>query len=159
MLGTWLDGSGWTRALVEAGIATSGTTDSFLKVSHLTKTRIAHQVTAAALSVLQHQAHDQYRNSLGANDQHITFDDWCDRSCTEKPHFLYLHLTLKLELTFFCRLVLTVKKIVDLLTKFVPWCFALDLNNYARWLPVHIRDLVNLIIRLPELDVEFKVGN
>ncbi len=109
MLGTWLDGSGWTRALVEAGIATSGTTDSFLKVSHLTKTRIAHQVTAAALSVLQHQAHDQYRNSLGANDQHITFDDWCDRSCTEKTSFSLLAFDTEIRTHFFCRLVLTVK--------------------------------------------------
>ncbi len=93
VLGTWLDGSGWTRTLVEEGIATSGTADSLLKVSHLTKTRYAHQLKAAALSVLEHQSHDQYRNLIGAYDQHITFDDW--------PHFLYWHLTLKLELTLF----------------------------------------------------------
>ncbi len=47
VLGTWLDGSGLSRACVEAGVATSGTADSFLKVFHLTKTRHAHQVTAA----------------------------------------------------------------------------------------------------------------
>ncbi len=52
VLGSWLDGSGWTRALLEAGIVTSGTADSFLKASHLTKTCHAHQVTAASLSVL-----------------------------------------------------------------------------------------------------------
>ena len=26
----------------------------------------------------------------------------------------------------------------------VPWMFALDLTNYSRWLPVHIRDLLML---------------
>ncbi len=51
VLGTWLDVSGWTIALVEEGVATSGTADSFLKVSNLTKTRHAHHV-------LQHQVHD-----------------------------------------------------------------------------------------------------
>ena len=34
--GDYLEGSGWTNALTEAGIASSGTTDSFVKVSHLT---------------------------------------------------------------------------------------------------------------------------
>ena len=38
-LGDLLDGSGWTTALAEADIASSGVADSFLKASHLTKTR------------------------------------------------------------------------------------------------------------------------
>jgi len=45
--------SGWTSALVQAGIATTGTADSFLKVSHLTRPKHAHQVTALALAKLQ----------------------------------------------------------------------------------------------------------
>ena len=56
VLGDLLDGSGWTSALTEAGIASSGTTDSFLKASHITKTRHAHQVTAASLYLLFKQA-------------------------------------------------------------------------------------------------------
>lgn len=38
-LGDLLDSSGWTTALVEAEIASSGVADSFLKSSHLTRTR------------------------------------------------------------------------------------------------------------------------
>ena len=38
-----LENSGQTTALVQAEVATSGTTDSFLKGSHLTRTRHAHQ--------------------------------------------------------------------------------------------------------------------
>ena len=56
MCGDLLALSGWTTALTEAGIASSGTSDSFLKVAHLTQTRRAHQVTAAALRKLQHVA-------------------------------------------------------------------------------------------------------
>ena len=37
-----LEGSGWTTALIEAEVVSSGTADSFLKVSHLTRTRHAH---------------------------------------------------------------------------------------------------------------------
>lgn len=38
-LGDLLESSGWTAALVEAEIVSSGVSDSFLKASHLTRTR------------------------------------------------------------------------------------------------------------------------
>lgn len=38
-LGDFLEGTGWTTAITEADIATSGVADSFLKASHLTRTR------------------------------------------------------------------------------------------------------------------------
>ena len=50
-----LDGSGWTSALVEADVITPGTADSFLKASHLTRTRHVHQVTASSLYYLTAQ--------------------------------------------------------------------------------------------------------
>jgi len=40
--GNYLEEPGWTSALVQAGIATTGTADSFLKVSHFTRTRHPH---------------------------------------------------------------------------------------------------------------------
>ncbi|KAH3710517.1 hypothetical protein DPMN_070001 [Dreissena polymorpha] len=43
-IGDWLENSGWTNALEQASIATSGTAESFLKA-----TRHAHQVTVSAL--------------------------------------------------------------------------------------------------------------
>ena len=39
VLGDLLDGSGWTVALTEADVASSGVADSFLNASHLTRTR------------------------------------------------------------------------------------------------------------------------
>ncbi len=72
-------------------------------------------------------------------------------------------MTLTLELTLFLLIPAHHERkfelYVDVLTEFIQWCIALDCINYARWLPVHIRDLVNLIIRLPELDAAFKAGN
>ena len=57
VLGDYLTDSGWTVALSEAGIASSGIAESFLKVSHLTRTRHAHQITIAALYKLQKEAY------------------------------------------------------------------------------------------------------
>ena len=63
--GDWLQGSGWTQALVQAEIATAGKADSLLKVAHVGRTRHAHQVTDAALHILQHKAHDKYKATSG----------------------------------------------------------------------------------------------
>ena len=54
--GDFLDGSGWTHALTQADLATAGKADSFLKASHVKRTRQAHQVTTSALSILMHDA-------------------------------------------------------------------------------------------------------
>ena len=51
-LGDWLQKSGWGQALVQTDITSAGTADSFLLASHVSQTRSAHQVTAAALSTL-----------------------------------------------------------------------------------------------------------
>ena len=57
-VGDLLAFSEWTEALTEADVSTSGTVDSFLKASHITRTRHAHQVTAPALTKLQQDAFD-----------------------------------------------------------------------------------------------------
>jgi hypothetical protein len=36
LIGTWLDGSGWTTALVDANVASSGTAESFIKATSVT---------------------------------------------------------------------------------------------------------------------------
>ena len=51
VLGEWLEASVWTYALTQADVASSGTADSFLKASHVTKTRRAHQITACSLYI------------------------------------------------------------------------------------------------------------
>ncbi len=55
-IGNLLHGSGWTSALIDAGIATHGKAESFLLYSHVTLTHHAHQVTVAGLYILQKKA-------------------------------------------------------------------------------------------------------
>ena len=70
MLGDYLACSGWTTALADAGVATSGTADSFLKSSHVTRTRHAHTITSVALYKLQQQAFDSLADAV------MSFDQW-----------------------------------------------------------------------------------
>ena len=44
LLGVWLTGSGWTTALTEAGVCTSGRVDAVVKGSHVTRSSYVHQV-------------------------------------------------------------------------------------------------------------------
>ena len=48
---------------------------------------------------------------------------------------------------------------IDALSKMVPWFFSLDHTNYARWLPIHIRDMYRLNDVAPDVAVHFQQGN
>ena len=40
----------------------------------------------------------------------------------------------------------------------VPWFFVLDHVNYSRWLPVHVRDMLMLQAKCPDVYREFQRG-
>ena len=142
--GDYLGGSGWTNALTEAGIASSGTADSFLKASHLTRTRHAHQVTALALAKLQE---DAFLRTEGAHNDEAR-ESWRQEMIQKSPTFQYWYTVLKMELLglIFIRSHRegNFSLYVESLKALVPWFFALDHHNYARWIPIHIRDMESL---------------
>ena len=92
-----LKGSGWTEALVQAGVASSGKANSFLKASHVTRTRRAHQITASSLYLLQQNAYKEYIQILGTDSEVMSFEDWCDARSHSSPQFQFWSLILKLE--------------------------------------------------------------
>ena len=91
--GDHLESSGWTNALVQAGITSYCAADSFLKASHLTRTRHAHQVSALALSKLQHEA---FLQSEGPHDE-STKEAWREEAITKSPTFQFWDTILKIE--------------------------------------------------------------
>ncbi|XP_063544202.1 uncharacterized protein LOC134752421 [Cydia strobilella] len=129
LIGQWLSGSGWVEALVQANVTTQGRSESMLTASHVTRTRYAHQVTAAALYYLQKEA---YQAQLDVGDEAqgplITFGEWRLEKCASTPQFKYWDLVLNLELMI------------------------------LQWLSVHLRDLVNLEKMHPDLLKHFEKG-
>ena len=93
-LGSWIEDGGWTSVLVKAGVTTSGTADSFLKASHVSRTRHAHQVTAAALYILMDKAYKTYREGVDEGEEPKSFSDWRKQAELESPQFHYGSLTL-----------------------------------------------------------------
>ena len=53
-IGDWLTDSGWCSALVEAKVASSGVSESFLHASHVLRTRNAHQVKINFIEHIKH---------------------------------------------------------------------------------------------------------
>ncbi|KAK3910810.1 putative 1-aminocyclopropane-1-carboxylate oxidase [Frankliniella fusca] len=159
-LGHWLDGSGWVHTLVEAEVTTTGRAESMLTVSHVARTRYCHEVTAATLYSLQRKAYDSF---MGDTDDPATFEQWREEKCKSTPQFKYWDLTLRLQLILlqFVRAERTAnfQLYIESLSMMAPWFFALDHTNYARWLPIHIKDLVMLKESNPNLHREFQKGH
>ena len=85
----WLDRSGCVNTLVNAEVATPGTAESFLEVSHLVKTRPAHAITASALCVLQQSTYDDYRAALLKSEVPLEFEVWSGEMASTQPQFNY----------------------------------------------------------------------
>ena len=152
-LGDVLEASGWTDALTEAEVASSGIADSFLKVAHLTRTRHAHQVTLLTLQKLQKEAfiHSE------SNESEVV---WRNNMCQKSPTFMYWDFILRYEtlILIFVRAHREKKFLLyaQVLEKLPPLFFALDHVNYSRWIPVHIRDM-NFCQVLSEISLRHKV--
>ena len=94
VLEDWLEDTGWVEALVQAKVASAGTADSFLKASHIARTRHAHQVTASSLYILLKRSYTHYQESIEPECEAETFDDWCARKNQETPQFYFWHTAL-----------------------------------------------------------------
>lgn len=160
LLGDWLEDSGWTNALVQADIASSGTANSFIHANHVTKTHHAHQVIAASLYTLLQQAYNAECISDDAiPPDSVSFEEWCIQRAKASVHFDYWYKTLSLELLLL-RYIRSIREgnfqlYVECLTQVVPWMFALDHTHCSRWLPLHIRDMMALKDKHPDVLAEF----
>ena len=88
---------------------------------------------------------------------------WRNTNADKFPQFQYWNLALKLELLAmqFVRSLCEAdfELYVQCLGQFVPWMFSLDHTNYARWLPIHIKDMVQLRQKVPSVYEELEKGN
>ena len=162
MLGHWLDGSGWVQCFVQAGIATAGVAESFVTAAHVKRTRYAHTVTAAALFSNLHQLYVNYCDAE-SGDAVMSFAQWRQIMEESSVQFKYWStvLELKLLLLAFVRSIRhgLFSLYVDCLQKLAGWFFVCDQTNYARWLPVHIRDMLALKENHPDVHSQFLAGN
>jgi len=117
-------------------------------------------VTAATLFTLQQ---NHYTDQLDdARNEQLKFADSCQQK-VETCEFLYWATVLQLELkvlVYVCYLYqASFTMYVDALRELAVWFHALDHTNYERWIPVHLRDMVELPTTHSEIAQEFRAGN
>ena len=100
-----------------------------------------------------------------ANDQTeavLNIKDWCERCKSESPQFQFWNLVLTMELTIlslvrsFQEADFTLYR--QSLCELISFSFANNNVNYARWLPIHFRDMMLLGEAHPQLTAEFHSG-
>jgi len=154
----WIKGSGWVQALIQVDFVSPGVADSLLQVTHVVRTRRAHQITVAALYILKCHAYDHYcLTSSGGEHDLLDFQQWSDHIEEFCPHFQYRIIVMELE---FCILIFVRSLCVasfemyfDSMTSWLhgSFFFALDHTNYACWIPVHLKDMTELPNRQPNV--------
>ena len=96
-IGTLLQSSGWTSAIVEAYIASSETAESFLSAFSVTRTGQAHQITASCLYKLLKNAYEYISNEAVSNaDKFLPLETWCKKRIKRSPQFHFWHLVLSI---------------------------------------------------------------
>ena len=114
-------------------------------MTHLARTRLAHQVTVLALHKFQREA---FLQSPGPVHDEEAFEQWKTSTREQSPTFRFWDMILRLEvlILIFIRSLreANFQLYVVTLEALVPWFHALDHTNYARWVPVHIRDMKSL---------------
>ena len=120
-----------------------------MSASSVTRIQKAHQITASCLNKVLKDAYEYYCSEAGTIAGTIlSFEDWCQKCHKESPQFYFWHLVLSMELTILS-LVRTFREAnftlyCQALCALLPFFFANNNINYARWLPVHLRDMLSL---------------
>lgn len=151
-----MEGCGWISVAVNAGLATQGSAEAILKVSHVKKSRTANEITAAALYMLVAEAHT-------ANSPDVSFESWVNEQTIKIPMFRFWLTLLNLEILLLSFVRSLRERNYSLfrecLKQMLPWFFIIDHHNYARWLSVHVADLESLPTSAPDVHAEFCNGN
>ena len=110
------------------------------------------------------RAYNKYLDNLEQNaDVCYTFKNWKSDMISKSPQFQFWSITLELELTLLkCVQLLRqcdFQLYVDSLVNLVPWFFTLGHIHYARWVPVHIRDMTGLHVSHPNVATKFQNGH
>ena len=140
---------------MQAGVATSGKADSFLKAAHITRTRRARRVTACVLHQALEEAHQEHVKSTEPNTEPMSLEDWCTVQQESQPMFEFWFLVLQLQLTILVFVRSIRSRNFPLynqsLTKLVHGFFTFDHYHYARLISVHLRDMMALSHLHPDI--------
>ncbi len=109
------------------------------------------------------KAYQRYLAGITEDGTALELSSWRAKKESSNFQFQYWSITLKFQL----HILIFIRSLregnfqlyKDALTELAPWFFSLDHTNYARWVPIHIRDMISLDQHLPAVADEFRKGN
>ena len=127
---------------MEANVASTGIAALFLNGSHISRTRHAHKVTASSLFILMNEAYSHFIVSLDQATHKQTFEECRREMEVAAPQFQYwpIILTCHSHLREISerRKCSAVREI-----SFQLALCSMDHPKNARWLPVHLREMLS----------------
>jgi len=144
--GKFLADSGWDKLFTLGKVTTPGVAKSFLGGSHVKRTRHAYHLTLAFLNMMKIQAYEEYCSD--GYGPHESIEMWEDRLASNSPTFLFWTLVRE-YLLINCRFLRAQRMgdwplTISACEEMCPWFFAFGHTNYARWMPVFLRDMAKL---------------
>ena len=128
-------------------LSVSGLGNAIQFTSDTKQARYGIQVAVCSIYYKLKEAHNNSGNGLDIRN-------WLELKSTDNPMIFYWKTILELELTIlvFIRSIresnFSLCHISEILMK---WYYSMDHYNYARWLSVHLFDLVQLQYTLPDV--------
>ena len=93
----------------------------------------------------------------------LSLEKWRQQQSQRSPQFQFWSLILDMELTIFTLIWSFREGDFSLhrqaLSELVPYFFANNNINYARWITIHLRDMISLEQEHPEVAAKFHKGN
>ena len=128
---------------------------------HIKGTRYAHQVSVMGLYLLRQRSCTNYSSSVQGSAESLEM--WDARQKNDNPMFMFWSTVMDLELLM-CRFIRSLREgdfalYVQVCDELCSWFHVIDHTNYACWQPVHVRDMVQLPHKHPQLYTEFTKGN
>ena len=116
----------------------------------------------AALNCLLDEAYQEYLTNT-PDLEILPMNEWKAERRSKHPQFMYWDIVMQMELIL-CIFVRSIrighfKLYIESLQAMMPWVFALDHGHYARWMPVHIHDMLKLENLHPDIFRQYMNGN
>ena len=147
LCGLQIKGNGSDQIMASCGLAVAGT-DSLVSVNHIKRARYCIQIAVFVMFSLLTSAHEK-----SGDKSPVLY--WLKNQSeeNERCHYWYIIIDLMLNLLIFVRSIKdgNFGRYVSFLEQVVKWCYASDRYHYARWVTVHLYDLVNLRTTSPYL--------
>ena len=143
-----------------AGVTTLGVAESCIHCAHISRSRYLNTVSACVLYMMLKDSYQEYLEHLPPASQPIHIDKWCEDQKSPMFRVYYFLFKLKLLVLQFVRSVRSGNIDIYLasITNITYYFLAVNHYNYARWAPVHIRDVLTLPETHPELNKDFEEG-